>query len=164
MWPDWVYIYMYMDWKEKVCLTVGHCGHPLPQSQYWYPSTSIPGRKRRPKIAKFAPTTIPEFQAPTIYKNYTSYNLKFVNPTKKNVLPQLKLPGNLHYRKLIRPPLQKLYAPKKTEKFAPTTIANLEMWWLIGSAPDYGGSSPGFESGISHSVKLWGQAGPLCIL
>ena len=24
-----------------------------------------------------------------------------------------------------------------------------EMWWLIGSAPDFGGRSPWFESGIS---------------
>ena len=23
-------------------------------------------------------------------------------------------------------------------------------WWLIGSAPDYLGSGPGFKSGISH--------------
>ena len=28
-----------------------------------------------------------------------------------------------------------------------------EMWWLIGSAPDFWGSGPGFESGISHSGK-----------
>ena len=73
----------------------------------WPPTPTITILVSSPqKIAKFAPTTIPELQAPTIYKNYTSYNLKFVNPTKKNVLPQLKLPGNLHYRKLIRPPLQ----------------------------------------------------------
>ena len=30
------------------------------------------------------------------------------------------------------------------------------MWWLIGSAPDYRDTSPGFESGISHSGKLGG--------
>ena len=27
------------------------------------------------------------------------------------------------------------------------------MWWLIGSAPDYCGSGPGFESGIAHSCN-----------
>ena len=27
-----------------------------------------------------------------------------------------------------------------------------EMWWLIGSAPDFWGKCPGFESSISHSV------------
>ena len=27
----------------------------------------------------------------------------------------------------------------------------LEMWWLIGSAPDFWGRVPGFESGISHN-------------
>ena len=26
-----------------------------------------------------------------------------------------------------------------------------EMWWLIGSAPDFSGKCPGFESGISHN-------------
>ena len=25
---------------------------------------------------------------------------------------------------------------------------NLEMWWLIGSAPDFWGRGPGFESGM----------------
>ena len=25
------------------------------------------------------------------------------------------------------------------------------MWWLIGSAPDFWGRGPGFESGISHN-------------
>ena len=25
------------------------------------------------------------------------------------------------------------------------------MWWLIGSAPDFWGSGPGFESGIYHN-------------
>ena len=32
-----------------------------------------------------------------------------------------------------------------------TTILFLEMWWLIGSAPDLWGRGPGFESGISHN-------------
>ena len=28
-----------------------------------------------------------------------------------------------------------------------------EMWWLIGSSPDFWGSrGPGFESGISHMI------------
>ena len=26
-----------------------------------------------------------------------------------------------------------------------------EMWWLIGSAPDFWGRGPGFESGTSHN-------------
>ena len=26
-----------------------------------------------------------------------------------------------------------------------------EMWWLVGSAPDFWGRGPGFESGISHN-------------
>ena len=26
----------------------------------------------------------------------------------------------------------------------------VEMWWLIGSAPDFWGKGPGFESGVSH--------------
>ena len=26
-----------------------------------------------------------------------------------------------------------------------------EMWWLIGSAPDFCGRGSGFESGISHN-------------
>ena len=26
-----------------------------------------------------------------------------------------------------------------------------EMWWLIGSAPDFWGRGPGIESGISHN-------------
>ena len=30
-------------------------------------------------------------------------------------------------------------------------ILNLEIWWLIGSAPDFCGRGPGFESGISHN-------------
>ena len=30
-------------------------------------------------------------------------------------------------------------------------VANLEMGWLIGSAPDFWGRGPGFESGISHN-------------
>ena len=30
-------------------------------------------------------------------------------------------------------------------------VARLEMWWLISSVPDFWG--PGFESGISLSVK-----------
>ena len=25
------------------------------------------------------------------------------------------------------------------------------MWWLTGSAPDFGGRGPGFESGIFHN-------------
>ena len=41
-------------------------------------------------------------------------------------------------------------------------VAILEMWWLIGSALDYWGSGPGFEYGLSHRVKLWGQAESLC--
>ena len=28
---------------------------------------------------------------------------------------------------------------------------NWGMWWLIGSAPDFWGRCPGFESGISHN-------------
>ena len=27
----------------------------------------------------------------------------------------------------------------------------LDMWWLIGSALDFWGRGPGFESGISHN-------------
>ena len=27
----------------------------------------------------------------------------------------------------------------------------MEMWWLIGSAPDFWGRGSGFESGISHN-------------
>ena len=27
----------------------------------------------------------------------------------------------------------------------------VEMWWLIGSAPDFCGGGPGFEFGISHN-------------
>ena len=27
------------------------------------------------------------------------------------------------------------------------------MWWLIGSAPDFWGRGPGFESGISHNER-----------
>ena len=30
-------------------------------------------------------------------------------------------------------------------------IKHLEMWWLFGSAPDFWGRSPGFESDVSHS-------------
>ena len=30
-------------------------------------------------------------------------------------------------------------------------MAHLEMLWLIGSAPDFWGRGPGFESGISHN-------------
>ena len=30
-------------------------------------------------------------------------------------------------------------------------MAHLEMWWLIGSALDFWGSGPGFESDISHN-------------
>ena len=26
-----------------------------------------------------------------------------------------------------------------------------EMWWLIGSAPDFWGTGPGFKSGMSHN-------------
>ena len=29
-------------------------------------------------------------------------------------------------------------------------IKYLWMWWVIGSAPDFWGRSPGFESGIYH--------------
>ena len=29
-------------------------------------------------------------------------------------------------------------------------VAHLEIWWLIGSAPDFWGRGPGFESGTSH--------------
>ena len=36
----------------------------------------------------------------------------------------------------------------------------MEMWWLIGSAPDFCGGGPGFESGISHNDP-WGAAGSL---
>ena len=32
-------------------------------------------------------------------------------------------------------------------------MVKIEMWWLIGSSPDYWGSGSGFESGISHSGK-----------
>ena len=28
---------------------------------------------------------------------------------------------------------------------------SLEMWWLIGRAPDFWGRGPGFESGIFHN-------------
>ena len=28
---------------------------------------------------------------------------------------------------------------------------SLETWWLIGSAPDFWGRGPGFESGTSHN-------------
>ena len=31
------------------------------------------------------------------------------------------------------------------------SIFSKEMWWLIGSAPDFLGRGPGFESGTSHS-------------
>ena len=30
-------------------------------------------------------------------------------------------------------------------------MAHLEMWWLNGSAPDFGGRGPRFVSGISHN-------------
>ena len=30
-------------------------------------------------------------------------------------------------------------------------MVHLEMWWLIGSALDFWGSGPGFESDISHN-------------
>ena len=30
-------------------------------------------------------------------------------------------------------------------------MTHLEMWWLIGSAPDFLGRGPGFESDLSHN-------------
>ena len=36
------------------------------------------------------------------------------------------------------------------------------MWWLIGSAPDFWGRGPGFESGVSHNDPDACAAGSLC--
>ena len=47
-------------------------------------------------------------------------------------------------------------------------MKHLEMWWLNGSAPDFWGRGPGFESDISHKdpdvlqdycVILWKNSG-----
>ena len=35
-------------------------------------------------------------------------------------------------------------------EFRMGSYIKVEMWWLIGSAPDFWGRSPGFESGISY--------------
>ena len=40
--------------------------------------------------------------------------------------------------------------PPKKKKYV-DVVAHLQMWWLIGSAPDFWGRGPGFESGIYHN-------------
>ena len=35
-----------------------------------------------------------------------------------------------------------------------SNLSKMEMWWLIGSAPEYWGRGPGFESGMSPTMIL----------
>ena len=56
--------------------------------------------------------------------------------------------GTMVYCKLQR---TKVIEPEHDLTGLRQLFSEVEMWWLISSAPDFWGRGPGLESGISHN-------------